>query len=317
MVNNFTSFESMRRQFIYVILSVICLLFVSCFSNTNHQNKASAISYHLPYNFDQPDLSYKLPKKLKEVSAICQVAPDEFACVQDEKGAIFLFNTTKNEITRTIKFGKKGDYEGLSIVNSTAYVLENNGNIYEIEDYSKKVSTTIKHKSFLTAGFDAEGLTHDPENNRLLIACKGRGSKKQKIENQRQVFAFNLDTKELEKKSVYSISNEDVLAYFKNTNEPAILSELEKFMKDHKTKMVFNPSELFIHPQTKELFLLSAFPKLLGILDMKSGKLLHLQPLAPTIHTQPEGLFIDTDGDVWISNEGKEEEAQIHLFHKK
>ena len=46
----------------------------------------------LPYDFSKPVETLKLPGRLKEISGITFWNTNKLACVQDEKGIVFLFS---------------------------------------------------------------------------------------------------------------------------------------------------------------------------------------------------------------------------------
>ena len=48
--------------------------------------------------------SNSLPESLNEISGITYISNNTFACVQDEDGFIFIYNTERNEILKKIKF---------------------------------------------------------------------------------------------------------------------------------------------------------------------------------------------------------------------
>src|SRR5690606_19277519 len=75
---------------------------------------------------------WDMPESLEEISGIHYLSKDRIACVQDEQGIIFIFNLDTDLVEKKINFAKAGDYEGLAIVDSTAYVLESNGKLHVI-----------------------------------------------------------------------------------------------------------------------------------------------------------------------------------------
>src|SRR5688572_19214995 len=72
-----------------------------------------------------PDVSIKnkwvMPAVLAEISGLSHITGDQFATVQDEEGKIFIYNTQTSTIEKEIPFAGVGDYEGLAIVNETAW----------------------------------------------------------------------------------------------------------------------------------------------------------------------------------------------------
>ena len=76
----------------------------------------SKSGYSFPYHVNQPLQSWELSKSLVEISGLGYIDEDRLACVQDEKGNIYIFNLDSGKIESKIDFGDDGDYEGLEIV---------------------------------------------------------------------------------------------------------------------------------------------------------------------------------------------------------
>jgi len=142
------------------------------------------------YNLQKPDKVIQLPKALTEISGLTYLGDGRIAAVQDEKGQLFVINTTTGEIESKDKFGKKGDYEGISLVDSTIYSVENTGTIHQIS-LSGKVEELEKYKTKLSGKNDVEGLCYHKPSNSLLLACKRQsGKKKHKKGRSRMLYRF-------------------------------------------------------------------------------------------------------------------------------
>lgn len=229
--------------------------------------------------------TWELPKILSEVSGIAFMGDDEFACVQDENGQIFIYNIKKGTITESIKFAGPGDYEGLALVGEDAYIIRSDGHIFEVKKFRSANRQVNEFNTTLTAAHNVEGLCFDGNKNRLLIAIKDKepGNK-----NYKGIYEFNLESKKFNEEPVYKINLSD-----------KIFSEIRE-----KGDKLFMPSSINIHPETGELFILEAVnPKILII--NHQGVMKELYHLDPKIFRQPEGLTFDSTGGMYISNEGK------------
>ncbi len=133
-------------------------------------NAAGAESF--PYDLDQPDAAYSLPRVLQEVSAASCLDNDELALIQDERGRIYFFSLGRGEVTETTTFKATGDFEGLEIIDNRAYALRSDGTLYTIENYRSDRSGVTATKTFLNARDDTEGLAYDPLSNQMLIIGK-------------------------------------------------------------------------------------------------------------------------------------------------
>lgn len=225
---------------------------------------------------------WELPAELTEISALAYVGPNRFACVQDEEGSLFFFNTGTGKVEQKVPFAGPGDYEGLAIAGNTAYVLRSDGVIFGIADYTGKKPSVAEYKTGLTAENDCEGLAWDKERNRLLVTVKKSGEK-----NQMPVYGFDLASKKMEAKPVLTIAFDNGL-----------------FAESGKKKdRGIRPSEINIHPTTGEIYVLEGTnPKLL-VMD-KDAQPKQLLQLDKELFPQPEGLTFSPSGDLFLSNEG-------------
>lgn len=235
---------------------------------------------------------HEVPAILREISAIVYLDENRFACVQDELGTIFIYNTETQKFEKEIEFAGPGDYEGLAIVNETAYVLRSDGEIAEVRNYSSDKITTVMHKTHLTADHNTEGLCYDSSNNRLLIAIKGT---ELNSTDYKGIYSFNLAEKKMQKEPVYKIDlSHSALAGFKSKKKGSQMQ----------------PSAIAIHPKTKDIYIAdAASPKLL-ILN-SNGNIKAVKTLSSKDFYKPEGISFSPDGKLFISNEGKKEPGNI------
>ncbi|MGV3639986.1 MAG: hypothetical protein ACO1NZ_05655, partial [Adhaeribacter sp.] len=99
---------------------------------------------------------WELPAILKEISGLAYLGENRFACVQDESGVIFIYNTAKAKIEKQVPFGAAGDYEGLALVGNTAYVVRSDGRIFEVNDLHSKQPQVQTYATSLTAANNVE-----------------------------------------------------------------------------------------------------------------------------------------------------------------
>ena len=232
---------------------------------------------------------WDLPNELKEVSGIAYIDQDKIACVQDEIGTIFIYNISTNKIEKEISFGDAGDYEGLTVNGSTAFVVRSDGNIFEVDMNSDKRSVK-EYDTPLTADHNVEGLCFDKSNNRLLVAIKDDepGNK-----NYKGIYAFNLDTKTMAKEPVLQIKLDDEIL---NTGSG-------------KKSKTFKPSALGIHPLSKDLYLTDGPAARLMIMNA-DGVIKNIIELGKNF-PQAEGITFSPQGDIFISNEGTKQPGNI------
>lgn len=243
-----------------IIFITILFSFCSCKSQNLIQG----------YDLAKPSKFVKLPSELNEISGLQYYNNRHMMAVQDEEAILFKIKTATGTIVQRKKFGNKGDYEGVTQVGKTYYVLRSDGTLFEICDKEIIKKHEFKHNKHM----DFEGVCFDKTKNRLLVACKEnlhKGSKKEVF-----IYSFNLEKKDYKKKPFLKIDKKKV----------------------HKN---FKPSAIAIHPNGN-IYVLSSFSKTLLVLNSK-GKKIEQTQLSEYIFHQPEGIAFDKDGTLYISNE--------------
>ncbi len=232
---------------------------------------------------------WDLPNVLKEVSGIAYLDQNKFACVQDEDGIIFIYNRSTDKIEKEIPFAGGGDYEGLTVNGSMAYVVRSDGKIYEVDMNAGK-SSVKEYDTPLTSAHNVEGIGFDKQRNRLLLAIKDNepGDKKYK-----GIYAFNLVTKTMAKEPVLQINLDDKML---NT-------------EGGKKSKTIKPSALGIHPTSNDLYITDGPAAKLLIMDA-SGNIKDFISLGKNF-AQAEGITFSPKGEIFISNEGTKQAGNI------
>lgn len=244
--------------------------------------------------------TWELPESLKEVSGISHIDDSKIACIQDEKGIIYIYDLTLRSIVEEIPFGPRGDYEAIRIIDSTAYVMESNGQLFRIKNFkleSRRVEIfqtgfSKKHdiESFDINKTTGEILTIPKENN--LLSTRDRFL----------IYELNPTT--------FNIKE----GYFTNLSyrDPIFEVDVPWFMETN-----FFPSELTIHPTTQEIYILDSKTSRILILKL-DGTPKKICLLDPENFQQPEGLSFDSEGRIYISNEeGNFQKQNIQLIESK
>ena len=290
------------------------LLFAALFTSCTGRKEQQTYPFH--YNLSVPDEHIRLPKKLREISGIDIYNGDNIVAVQDELGKIYVYDVKKDKLRESIGFATDNDYEAIAVANDSIFVLRSNGNIYEILKFDSLNQQSVEYKNFLNKENNTEGLCYDKENNRLLIACKdaaakGHGKKSQRLSGYKAIYAFSLATHTVDKEPAYLIDIGDVRDYISSYDIGDSTKRGGGFWT--KDEDDFAPSDLAINPITHDLYVLCSRGKLLIVLD-KSGKINYIHALNPHIFRQPEGITFFPNGDMLISDEGKEHRANILKF---
>ncbi|MEM9849709.1 MAG: SdiA-regulated domain-containing protein [Bacteroidota bacterium] len=263
--------------------------------------------YTLPYELGLPDHTITLPPDLKEISGISLCHQQRFIwAVQDERGIIYKIDIQAKAVVDSILFWKAGDYEGVEVVDTSIYVLKSTGTIYEVKMNQSEV-VVEKFNDYLSKEDDAEGLGYSKAQHKLLVACKNGDNRK------RTIYAFDLATKALDTVFYMNISKKQMIQYLKLN--PQIRKQSKLVERFGEKDFDFAPSAVAIHPINEQVYVLSSRGKILLILDQE-GIVLHIEKLDKKIHTQPEGLCFDQQGNLYISNEGKTDQGKIYRFNK-
>ena len=290
----------MLKRYLTILLQHIqTILFLSCLTACSQDNSKNILfehpGYEFPYQLTEPDQLWKLPAELVEISGLSFIDNNRLACIQDEKGIIYIFNQKEGKVEQEIYFGDNGDYEGIEIIKNDAWVLKSNGTLYEVADYLKQEELKVKkYPTALTGRNDTEGLAYDHVNRGLLIACKGRP------------FADEINGNEY--KAIYSFDHENKISDIK----PFLLIKMDT-IKYYKGDETFAPSGIAIHPITENIFILGSVGKLVLVLSRK-GEMLAMIKLNPKIFRQPEGICFSPDGIMYIASEGDGREGSILRF---
>ena len=281
----------------YIVLA--CLLNV-ILNDDHHDKHIDRSVAAIDYNLSAPDKIYILPDVLREISGITETDASSVACVQDEKGILFIYDLLKEKIKQQYHFSNNGDYEGITRVDKTIYILRSDGMLFEIPSY-ESANSIIKSYATGIPAKDNEGLCYDQKSNRLLIAPKSNSTKDSDDKNKRFIYAFDLKSKKLIKKPLF-VFNLKAIGKFASENKFKVPMKSGRKGDKKDPDIEFRPSAIGIHPITNKLFLLSGMEKLLFVFNM-NGEIEYIENLDPELFPQPEGITFLKNGDMLISNE--------------
>jgi hypothetical protein len=308
---------------LFFLLLVLAALIMSCQitpQNTRSDTSTNSISSNksvFPFDLSAPDRIFYLPDDLYEISGISVIDSFHIACIQDENGIIFIYDTVALKITDKFTFAGNGDYEDIVIVDKIFYMLESSGRLFRVEKAGQIDQKTVTFQTPLSHKNDCEGLCYDSLTKSLLIACKGQPflDKDKKGKHKRAVYRFNLAQMELIK-DPFLIIHVNEIENFNNLDTYGRLSYDLASALDPDGNIVFQPSGIAIQPVTGYLLVLAHVGRTLLILD-RDEQILTMQTLPLNIFSQPEGICFTPAGDMFISNEGAGGKATILLFKNK
>ncbi len=256
-------------------------------------------TYH--YDLQKPAGRFELPGVLREVSGLAWINPRTMACVQDEDGIVFFLNLETGEIDRKVKFGSKGDYEGIAYFDQTYYVLRSDGIIYTFSDDMGDRKGADMLETGLSGSNNAEGMVFSSGDSSLLIACKGDAGMGTRLEG-RAVYKLPITR-----------TGHGPLAMQYHILPEAYNDLLFQSRLDPMRHRPFKPSGIALHPRTGHIYIISATGRFMLVLN-QHGNLLFGVPLSRSLFRQPEGIAFDDHASLYIASEGKESKGYILKF---
>jgi uncharacterized protein YjiK len=282
------------------VFPALCLCFC-CTQKPAPTNASATVTPNgLPYDLQNPTLTINLVSEdLQEISGISPTdEPGKYLAIADERGEIFFVDGNGGgAISRRVLFREKGDFEGVEMVGDILWAVKSDGKVFEVSDWKNTPPKVAEYDTPLHKSDDVEGLGYDAGRHALLLACKGDPDSGYL----RNIYAFNLKTKELDPKPLYAIDPNEV-------NKLVPYGETEKH--DY-----FSPSGVAIHPKTGEVYVISAALKRLVVLNKETGKIISANRLEKKLLPQPEGIAFDRDGNLHLSSEGKKGEGLLLKFN--
>lgn len=267
---------------------------LSCVNEVKESSKSNS---PVGYDLSKPE-KINMVQSLFEISGICFNKGDanQVYAIQDEDGDLFYFGL-KDAKPKSVKFADHGDYEDLTIVNNQVFVLKSNGELHQFPLSAVgngEVKDVSKIKDLLPKA-EYEGMASIESTKMLYILTKD--SKADSKEKASTVYSFHLNDKnELEPKTIFKVSHKEI----------AVLSG------DKNNR--YRPSALVFDKKTNQWFVLSSVNKQLTITDA-NFKVKATYKLDGNLFNQPEGIAIDNQNNLYISNEGgKLSAGNILLF---
>lgn len=293
-----------RRKFFLAIT----ILLISC----NSVSQSGTGIFNFPFDLNTPEDKYPLPAELSEVSGLA-FNEGKIFCVQDESANIYVFDPSAGKVLTKYISGRKGDFEDIAIIGSTAYLLKSSGTLVEVSNFSKENRTFTEHDTPLSPKNDTEGLAYDSSTGSLLISCKEYpGLKDDKnLIGSRTIYRFTINNMQLETDPYITIN----LRKSECFADKGVFEKFQSFRDTRPEIIGFKPSGIAFHPSTKEMYVISGSGRLILVLDI-NRKIKLFGYLPPDIFVQPEGICFSTEGDLFISNEGKGSSGNILRFRK-
>ncbi|MCE7055197.1 hypothetical protein LZF95_10965 [Algoriphagus sp. AGSA1] len=237
-----------------------------------------------------------LQSEMEEISGLEWVGTDQLWAIEDESSIIYRLDTMSGKILRKRKFAKNKDIEDLLVVNQVAWVLQSNGTLYEVSSPLSKNQKTSQYHFPVKKKRDIEAIVASKTEPYLFVFCKA--CKWDIGPDQASIFRFDLTTKRYDSIPFSALKRED----------------MQPLLQTIKTEpLKIQPSAAAWHPIEDLIYILSSSGKWLCITDTDFTPK-EVYRLNPRLFKQPEGITFDPQGNMYISNEAQDGNANILKF---
>lgn len=279
--------------------------------------KKNSYAASLPYDFVSPSRVIELPEVLKEISGLSLVGDSLIFCVQDELGAVFQVDITDGSVSSVGRFTDVGDFEDVQVVGNNVYVLRSDGSVFSF-DYEHFTGATTQRLVNIPC-MNMEGIFYNVDSKSFLVSCKepSIGRRVVNKKQHKQDVAMHAE----EEREVYSFTDETAASPQKVCSVQ--ISDIRKFIKEsygieNLSALAFNPSAIAIHPQTKDMYVLSAADRMIAVYSGQNLSAVYLLP--PDAYYKPEGIDFLSNGDIVLCSEGMKKgplQGQIYIVKNK
>jgi hypothetical protein len=279
-------------------LPCVCLLAFSACAGQQTQ-------YRSPEGYDlaRPE-KYVMPDVLHEISGICfyEGNSDTLYTEQDEEGKVYSLRLGDKGVATLLgsaKFGKKGDFEDITILDGIVIMLRSDGVLFSFPfngmhgiEGKEEIPGTRKWEGLLPPG-EYEGVYGDRATRSVYVLCKhcgGEAVKSSEHGDAGQVTGVRAGG------YIFSLGADGSLS-------PAGDFKIKTKGLEGESDRGFHPSALAKDERTDEWYILSSVNKLLVVADAR-WQVKGVYPLNPVVFNQPEGITFDKGHNLYISNEG-------------
>ncbi len=305
-----SKYKHLDRAYNYFLatLSTSLLLFIlNLLLSGGHFQEHNERSSYSDFKFDEPSSIFVLDEKLTEISGLgFNSEENTIYTINDEEGKVYILNPKNGNILDHYKFAKKGDYEGIELINNEVLVTNSSGDIY-ISNFQEN-KAIIQHTP-LSKINDVEGMGYDVESDQILLACKGEPWLP--IKGDKGIFAYNQTFHRMDSIVFLDIKISDLISCVDTTYTDELMKKsLGRRLKE------FAPSAIAIDPTNQDIYILTAHGSIIAVFD-KNKKIRDIVHLNELIIPQPEGLCFDNLNNLFISTEGHGGSAKLFMYEKK
>ncbi len=243
-----------------------------------------------------PSAQWRLPKRLKEVSALAMSDTQRLFAVDDETAIIYEIDYQSGRFVKAFSFGDpalRGDFEGLALVGERFYLLTSDGILYDAGEGDNGAHVPYRRvDTGLGRQCEFEGLGQDAARGDLLLACKAL--RKRADIDVLSIFRWSLDAVDGIEPERLSLPVEQITAILGTSK--------------------LRPSGIAVHPVRNTLVLIAARERALVELDADGDVLSALILPKKKRHPQAEGIEFATDGSLILADEGQRGRATLVIY---
>lgn len=250
------------------------------------------------YVLDDPHLKqWALPSRLREISGLALTPDGRLLVVDDERAIVYEADYRDGGLVKAFAFDNpvvRGDFEGIAVTEEGVWLMTSDAKLYVAREGADGERVSYKRfKTNLDDECEFEGLAADRARHRLLLLCKNVGKKADQID-ELAIFVWDIGAEDVKKKATIELPVKDIG---------------RKLGTRH-----LHPSGIAVSRDGESLLIVAARENALIEIDA-DGNLLDAILLTPTDkHPQAEGIEIDTEGSLIISDEGRDGRARLSIY---
>ncbi len=273
----------------YTVLFFFVVLFAACKKSKGYKSPPQ-------YDLESPS-SMTIPSDMKNITGIAFFKGNAsmIYAIDENAGNIYCYYPSSHNVVKS-SFDIEGPFEDVAIMDSSMYVLKNNGTIYSFPMKSMgnaKLDSFWTYSDFFPKG-TYEAMYYADSARKLVVVNKTKSSESRLT----RCYVFDIGLNGVPHKS-----SSFVISW----------STIEK--KLHKEKISgFHPTAIAQNPKTGEWYIISDQENILFVLD-KAWHPSKAYELDPQIFTKPRGISFDAMGNLYVANDGVGDTApNIKLF---
>jgi len=243
-------------------------------------------------DFERPVARFELPGRLSEVSGLAFAADGRLLAHGDERGIIFMVDTSTGAVDRGFRVGDpvvSDDLEGMATVGDRLFVASSRGLLYESRAVPEGGVSPVRVTDLELGGTcEVEGLAYHARSSTLFVACKTLRPSAREVRIHR--ISLSGDSRSL----------------------PPIRVPWGAF-ETRGYHGAVEVSGIDVDPRTETLVGLAPRQAMLFEIDLE-GHLLDLVGLSARRHPQPEGIAFGPDGVLYVADEAGGGTARLTVY---